>query len=123
MPDVMRQILNILARLRGKPEVETAVLATMDGLAIDANMPGAGQTAAVAGFMVAATRQSTAMLGVNQAQALLVTLTNDSFIVLYPFTAADSQLILAVLFNQPFAYKRLLAQTMRHIQRIMENKP
>jgi predicted regulator of Ras-like GTPase activity (Roadblock/LC7/MglB family) len=117
----MQKITKALAQLKRHPDVETAVLATGDGLSLDATLPASGNTAAVAGFMMAATRQSTAMLGIDQIKTLTMHLPNGTFIIYYPFVAADHQLILTVIFKRSTRHKRLLSDVVKKITEIMES--
>jgi predicted regulator of Ras-like GTPase activity (Roadblock/LC7/MglB family) len=109
-----------LAELQKLPEVETAVLCTSDGLAIDGQTPE--QIAAVASFLVASVKQASAILGRRRkAQEVTIRLGNNSSLVCWPFTAGEATLIIAAIFNQGIAYKRLLKQTAQSIQEAVED--
>lgn len=108
-----------LAGLQNLPEIETAVLCTIDGLTIDGQAPE--KVAAVASFLVASVKQGSAILGrKRQAQEVTVRLDDNSMLVCWPFTAGETVLIISAIFKQGSPYKRLLNHTAQSIQQAIQ---
>lgn len=104
-----------LAELQEMPEVETAVLCTADGLAVNGQVPE--QIAAVASFLVVSAQQASAILGRKHgAEEINIRMGNNSTLICWPFTAGEVSLIIAVIFTQDIPYKRLLKQISQEIQ-------
>jgi predicted regulator of Ras-like GTPase activity (Roadblock/LC7/MglB family) len=119
--NVAQALAHIIDSLQDLPEVETAVLSTVDGLAVNGSTPPASQIAAVASFMMSAANQSSVILGRQGSYEITIEMVNETTLVCWPFEAGDAQLILTVIFKQKMAYKRLLAQTIRTIQQAVES--
>ncbi len=111
-----------MADLSQCPGVQTAVLSTEEGLAMDVaeSTPVGNQLAAVAGFMLATTQLSLSMLGLQESQELVVQGTGGSFLVSRPFQVGQSRLILSAIFDPAVPYKRLFNQTIQAIQQTVE---
>lgn len=120
--DLSRRLRQVIANLNHYPGVQTAVLSTEDGLTVDVadSTPVGNQLAAVAGFMLATTQISLAMLGLQESQELVVQGKDGRFLVSRPFQVGQSRLILSVIFSQAIAYKRLFNQTIQTIQQTVE---
>lgn len=120
MSDMAQRMTAVLAELQQEPGVETAVLGTADGLTVNGQAPE--QTAAVASFLIASAQQASAILGRSKtSRELTIRLANDALLVCWPFVAGSIELILAVIFKQETAYKRLLTRTARAIQQAIED--
>ena len=122
MSDTALRITAVLADLQQEVGVETAVLCTSDGLPVNDQSANITHLAAVAGFLLSAAHQSSALLGLGRkgCQEVTVHLANDTFLICWPFIAGKTELILIVLFKQKSVYKRLLAQTIRSLQQAVE---
>ena len=118
--EAAQRLAAVLVKLQKESEVETAVLCTSDGLPVNGQATNISHMAAVAGFLLSAAQQSTALLGRRGCQEVTVNLADETFLVCWPFIAGKTDLILIVLFKQKSAYKRLLAQTIRSVQQAVE---
>lgn len=121
VPQTMAALEGILAELGNQPTVALVSLATADGVAID-TAASAGKMAAAAGFLATAAHQAFAMLSLGASHEIVIYGTDDSFWVSRLFPANGSWLILSVWFDAPTSYKRLLAQSVRAIQQMMEHE-
>jgi len=110
-----------MAALHNRQDVDIAVLATEDGLAINTDNPAAHKLAAAAGFTLALTRQASVLLGLAESQEITMETTDGRFLVCVPFSAGFSRLVLAVVFRKKRSYKRLLQQTARALQQTLED--
>ncbi len=117
--DKAKLISAVLANLQREPNVESAVLCTEDGLAV--NGQAVEQTAAVASFLIASAQQASAILGRKKdTQEITIRMGNNSLLVCWPFVANDTSLIIASIFKKEVAYKRLLSRTADAIQQAIE---
>lgn len=119
-PEIAQHLDDILASLKQKSAVDHAVLTTDDGLPVAETGLIAPQLAAIAGFMVAAARQSCATLGYKGCCEVCVQMENGRFLLCHAFYIGQTRLLLALIFNKRAAYKRLLARTTSAIQQAME---
>ena len=118
--ETAQRLSAVLEELQGEAGVHTAVLCTADGLPVNGQAANMTHIAAVAGFLLSAAYQSSALLGRKGCQEVTVHLADDTLLICWPFIAGETDLILIVLFKQKLAYKRLLAQTIRAIQQTVE---
>jgi len=119
--ETTQRLTEILTNLQEQPEVEKVVLCTADGLTVNGQTANISQVSAVGGFMLSAANLSSGLLGHSNSKEVTVEFADDAFLVCQLFNAGKISLILTVLFNQKLAYKRLLTQKIRDIQRAMEN--
>lgn len=119
--DTTLKLTNLLSKMHQQPHVETVVLSTADGLTVNGLASDLGHISAIGGFLLSAAHLSSNILGRKNCQEVFVHLNDDSFLVCWPFMAGESQLILTVLFNQRFDYRRLMVQKIKEIQLAMED--
>jgi len=118
--DTAENLKQIIHQLQKRSEIEMAILSTEDGIPVQYIHEHDSKTAAVAGFILAATRQGFAMLNLNTSQEVVIRNSNGQLFVSRIFQAGESRLILTVLFGQEISYKRLLTQAINKITTAVE---
>ncbi|MCA9959619.1 MAG: roadblock/LC7 domain-containing protein [Anaerolineales bacterium] len=109
----------VLDDLQHQPYVETAVLGTTDGLPVSPQVPEVSHLAAVAGFLLAAAKQSSSMLGRRGCEEVVIQLSAEAILICHPFMSGEMELILTILLQRNTAYKRLAAQTIHAIEEVL----
>lgn len=120
-----QKLQTVLTRFTGSPFIDAAVLATSDGLPIVHSLPISTQLAAVAGFLLAAVRQSWAMLELPSATEMTFTVEhqnqtqNGRCLICHAFTHREVHLILAFIIEPSVSYQPLIQETIVQIQAII----
>ncbi len=118
---VARALAQKMTALNDHENVDLAVLATEDGLVINAGKAATHKLAAAAGFTLALSRQVSVLLGLTESREITMEMADGRFLVCVPFSAGFSRLVLAVIFHEKRSYRRLLRQTAAALQQTLED--
>jgi predicted regulator of Ras-like GTPase activity (Roadblock/LC7/MglB family) len=120
---VGRALADLMDKLRQNSLVESAALASADGLPLEMADIRTNQLAAAVGFLMANAQQTCANLSLkDDCFELIVRQDSGRLLVCHSFQVDNGRLILAVLLKENGAYQRLLEQTIRQAQRIVNQR-
>lgn len=120
IPVTVHAIEKIVNALQVEPGIRAVTVSTLDGLPLTLPTTISAQIAAAAGFLFASAHQASALLSCKPGTTITIQAEDGSFIVCQSFTVNKVNLLLTVIFEQPFTHKRLFARTIKAICHTLE---